>query len=126
MGEENNQIILIFIVSAAIIVLLAMLLIVFLIVYQKRIVTQENQLQKLENEKQKTLLKATIEGQERERQRMAKDLHDSIGSLLSALSLNMKFQKKNKIQIRNKPNFLKWRVKWWKKGSKMYGPSVIT
>jgi len=50
-------------------------------------------LQKLENERQRVLLKATIEGQERERQRLAKDLHDGIGSLLSGLSMNMKFQR---------------------------------
>ncbi|MBL4604828.1 MAG: hypothetical protein JKY02_03950 [Flavobacteriaceae bacterium] len=65
----------------------------FLVIYQKRIVTQENRLQKLENERQQFLLKATIEGQERERERLAKDLHDGIGSLLSALNLNLKFQK---------------------------------
>lgn len=93
MGEESTNIVLIFAVSAAIVVLLAILLILFLLIYQKRIVTQENRLQKLENERQKVLLKATIEGQERERQRLAKDLHDGIGSLLSGLSMNMKFQK---------------------------------
>lgn len=43
-------------------------------IYQKRIVTQENRLQKLENERQQSLLRATIEGQERERERLAKDL----------------------------------------------------
>lgn len=93
MGEENSQIVNIFIISAAFVVLLAVLLVLFLIIYQKRIMKQENRLQKLENERQKVLLKATIEGQERERQRLAKDLHDGIGSLLSGLSMNMKFQR---------------------------------
>ena len=62
-------------------------------VYQKRIVTQENRLQKLQNERQQVLLKATIEGQERERERLAKDLHDGIGSLLLGVSLHLKYQK---------------------------------
>ncbi|MDC8002452.1 histidine kinase [Aureisphaera galaxeae] len=93
MGEENNQIVLIFIASAAFVVLMAILLILFLVIYQKRIVAQENKLQKIENERQQVLLKATIEGQERERKRLAKELHDGIGSLLSGLSLTLKFQK---------------------------------
>jgi len=93
MGEENSQIVLIFILSAAFVVFLAILLVLFLVIYQKRIVTQENKLQKLQNERQQVLLKATIEGQERERERLAKDLHDGIGSLLSGLNLHLKFQK---------------------------------
>lgn len=93
MGEENDQIVFIFILSAVLVVLLAIILILFLVIYQKRIVTQENRLQRLENERQQSLLKATIEGQERERKRLAKDLHDGMGSLLSGLSLNLKFQK---------------------------------
>jgi len=93
MGEENSQIVTIFIVSGGIVLLLAVLLILFLVIYQKRIVSQDIHVQKLENERQQSLLKATIEGQERERQRLAKDLHDGIGSLLSGLSMNMKFQR---------------------------------
>jgi signal transduction histidine kinase len=93
MGEEESQLVNIFIISAAFVVLLAVLLVLFLIIYQKRIIAQENRLQKLENERQRVLLKATIEGQERERERLAKDLHDGIGSLLSGLSMNMKFQR---------------------------------
>lgn len=93
MGEETNQIVLIFVFSAIFVVFMAIILILFLVIYQKRIVTQKNRLQQLENERQQSLLRATIEGQERERERLAKDLHDDIGSLLSGLNLNLKFQK---------------------------------
>lgn len=106
MRQEENQIIFIFIASAAFIVLLTVLLVLFLVIYQKRIVTQENRLQKLENEKQQALLKATIEGQERERKRLAKDLHDGIGSLLSGLSFNLKFQKNIKNEDQEYSSFL--------------------
>ncbi|MDF1695647.1 MAG: histidine kinase [Saprospiraceae bacterium] len=106
MGEEDNQIVLIFVVSAAFVVLLAILLVLFLVIYQKRIVHQEIQLQKLQNERQQVLLKATIEGQERERERIAKDLHDGIGSLLSGLSLHLKFQKDKEANDSDKKEFL--------------------
>lgn len=106
MGKENNQIILIFVLSAGFILLFAIILILFVVIYQKRIVTQENRLQKLENERQQQLLKATIEGQERERSRLAKDLHDGIGALLSGLSLNLKFQKNKEPKNSNQFTFL--------------------
>lgn len=97
MDSQNDQIVLIFVSSAVFILLLAVLVVLFLLIYQKRIVSQENRLQKLENERQQMLLKATIEGQERERKRLAKELHDGIGSLLSGLSLNLKFQKNQEV-----------------------------
>lgn len=106
MGEENNQIVLIFVLSAAFVVFLAILLVLFLVIYQKRIVTQESRLQKLQNERQQMLLEATIEGQERERERLAKDLHDGIGSLLSGLRLHLKFHKNKEDSTSERAKFL--------------------
>lgn len=92
MGIEESRVVLIFVVSAAIIVVLAVLVALFVVVYQKRIVAQDIRLKKLESAYQQELLQATIEGQERERRRLAKDLHDGIGSLLWGLKLNLKSQ----------------------------------
>ena len=93
MYSQDDKIILIFVSSAVFIVFLAILVVLFLVIYQKRIVKQDILLQKMENERQQLLLKASIEGQEKERRRLAKDLHDGVGSLLSGLSLNLKFQR---------------------------------
>lgn len=106
MYSQNEQIILIFVSSAALIVFLAILVILFLVIYQKRIVKQDILLQKMENERQQLLLKASIEGQEKERRRLAKDLHDGIGSLLSGLSLNLKFQRDHRQNSEPENEFL--------------------
>lgn len=95
MGTQESDIILIFISSALITVILAAMVVVFVVVYQKRNVAQRLQLQELENSRQREMLQATIEGQERERKRLAKELHDGIGSLLSGLKLNLSHQQRS-------------------------------
>ncbi len=47
------------------------------------------ELRKLHDEKQSDLLKAVFETQENERKRLAEDLHDSVGQVLSAIKLNL-------------------------------------
>ncbi len=46
-------------------------------------------LRRLEDERQQELLKAVIETQESERKRLAEDLHDSVGQVLSAIKLKL-------------------------------------
>jgi signal transduction histidine kinase len=46
-------------------------------------------LRKLQDEKQIDLLNAVFETQESERKRLAEDLHDSVGQVLSAIKLNL-------------------------------------
>jgi len=43
----------------------------------------------LQNEKQNDLLRTILETQESERKRLAEDLHDSVGQVLSAVKLNL-------------------------------------
>lgn len=70
--------------------LLAFAIIVFFVVYQKRLLQQQEKMNRREAEYQKELLRASIQSQEAERKRIASDLHDSVGALLSATKMYLK------------------------------------
>lgn len=70
--------------------LLAVALVFFFVVYQKRLYSQQLESQLEREEHQQELLVAAVEIQENERRRIAGDLHDDIGSLLSAARLYLR------------------------------------
>lgn len=55
----------------------------------RREVTHQAELKRIEKEKQLSNYTALMEGQEQERQRMARDLHDGLGCRLSAIKLGL-------------------------------------
>jgi signal transduction histidine kinase len=50
---------------------------------------QQEQIRRLESEKQVAVLDSMLKGEENERSRVAKDLHDGVGSLLSGVKLSL-------------------------------------
>ena len=70
-----------------IMMLLAFALIGFVVAYQKKLIRQQAELQKIQQASQKALLHASIEAEEQERKRIGSDLHDEIGSSLSAAKM---------------------------------------
>lgn len=70
--------------------ILALSLVLFFIVYQRKLFQQQQELQRKENEYQQRLLRASLLSQEKERNRIGKDLHDEIGVLLSTAKLYYK------------------------------------
>jgi signal transduction histidine kinase len=69
--------------------ILAVAVISFVVYYQRRLMQAQADKQKLETEAQQRMLSATIQTQESERKRIAKDLHDEIGALLAAVRLGI-------------------------------------
>jgi signal transduction histidine kinase len=65
-------------------------LVVFFVVYQRRIFAQIRERERAEKAHQKALLNAAVEVQEKERRRIAGDIHDEIGSLLTATRLYLR------------------------------------
>ncbi len=93
MQENGSDFLTLFAVSALLILVIIIFTSIFLISYQKKVVSQKLQIQRNEIETQQKLLQASIDAQEKERKRIASDLHDDIGSLLSALKLNIRHLK---------------------------------
>jgi signal transduction histidine kinase len=60
----------------------------------------------MQDEKQIDLLNAVLETQESERKRLAEDLHDSVGQVLSAIKLNLHRLDKDKLNDHESPTNL--------------------
>jgi two-component system, NarL family, sensor kinase len=67
--------------------LLVGIIILFMVMHQRKVMRFNNQINQLEEEKQKILLNASIRFQEEERNRIAADLHDDAGPLLATARL---------------------------------------
>jgi len=76
---------------------LAMALVIFFYSSQRKLLQEKSRQQELKLEYQKELLYSTIRTQEKERKRIAKDLHDEIGSKLNVVFLSLyRLQKQTK------------------------------
>jgi signal transduction histidine kinase len=88
----NNSNSILIISGTAILLLMGIGLIIFVVIYQqqqlKQKYQQQKQIQELKDEMQRQLLESALEVQEVERVRIAKDLHDEVGAMLSATKMS--------------------------------------
>lgn len=68
---------------------LASSIILFVVFYQKRMIKEQLKRQALEFEYQQKMMQAELQSQESERRRLAADLHDSIGGMLSTIRVGL-------------------------------------
>lgn len=64
-------------------------LIIFFVAYQKRLLQKQLEVNRIRREQQEKIVQNTIEAQEKERKRIARDLHDEVGAMLSVVKLNV-------------------------------------
>jgi signal transduction histidine kinase len=91
--EENilstkESIIEVIVFSVVILIFMSVLIVIFFRFARKKIIEKEQEKAALEINHQKRIIQATIQTQEEERQRIAKDLHDDISAKLNVVSLN--------------------------------------
>jgi signal transduction histidine kinase len=67
------------------------------IIADQKLEIKEKQLQELEKERQLTAARSVLQGEEAERSRLAGDLHDGLGGLLTGVKLKLSSMKENSI-----------------------------
>lgn len=93
-SSSANEIFFFMAIGILIMVALAMAFVLFANFSQKKLLQEKNQRQELQIQHQQELLSGTLMAQEQERRRIAKDLHDEVGSNLNVLHLNLHRLKK--------------------------------
>lgn len=88
MEYENSEIISAVIYTFTAFFVMSLAILIFVYFSRKKIVEKEIRNKDLQLEHQRNLLKAVIQTQEKERGRIAQDLHDDISSGLNVVSLN--------------------------------------
>lgn len=102
-SSQENEILIVITIGIVVMMLLALAFVLFFYFSQKKFQAQQIKVQEERLKHQEQLLFSTIEAQEKERQRIAKDLHDEIGSKLNVINLGLyrikKLGKENQILL---------------------------
>ncbi|WP_139160052.1 sensor histidine kinase [Mucilaginibacter sp. NFR10] len=99
----QNGLIPVLIIGTLVVVILIGFLFFFVIIYQRRMLKNQAELRAMHDARQTDLMNAVFETQESERRRLAEDLHDSVGQVLSAIKLNLHRLDKNCVSEVSQP-----------------------
>jgi signal transduction histidine kinase len=86
---DEKSIIFVVIAGTMVMFVLMLAIIMFVILYNRKLVAKENEHNLSIKDKELEMLRSVIEAQENEREKIARNLHDEVGPLLSALKLNI-------------------------------------
>jgi two-component system, NarL family, sensor kinase len=89
MEGEVSEFTIIFSLATVGMLVLAGFIILFVVFYQKKMIEEQLKRQQMELEFQQKMMQATLESEENERRRLAGDLHDSVGGMLSTIRVGL-------------------------------------
>jgi signal transduction histidine kinase len=87
--DGSKKIDLILLLGTGGMLLLAIFIILFVIAYQRRLLEKQREINEMELGVQRKMMDAVILTKEKEQKRMAQELHDGIGSALTALKMSL-------------------------------------
>ncbi|GAB2573586.1 sensor histidine kinase [Spirosoma areae] len=76
-------------VGTAVLLVMAVFIIIFVAYYQQKQANQQLAFKELQAKHRRDLMAATLRGQEEERKRLAEDMHDGIGTMLSVMKMSL-------------------------------------
>ena len=76
-------------VGTAVLLIMAVFIIIFVAYYQQKQAKQQLAYKELQAQHRRDLMAATFRGQEEERKRLAEDMHDGIGTMLSVTKMSL-------------------------------------
>lgn len=88
-GSEETNLILALSLGTLALLVMAGAIIAFVMFYQRRMIAHKLELKTREEEMQHQMLLSAIQSQEEEQRRIARDLHDDLGPMLSAVKLKI-------------------------------------
>lgn len=86
---DSQEFLLMFAVASIGMLMLAGAIVLFVVFYQKRMLQEQFKRQAMEFDYQQKMMQAELESQESERRKLAADLHDSIGGMLSTIRVGI-------------------------------------
>jgi two-component system NarL family sensor kinase len=95
--QDQKNIALLIAIGCLVMFILVIVIIMFVVIYQRKMLLKEAKIQLMEKEKQIELFRASVEAEEQQKEKIARNLHDEINPILTLIKFNLS---KHRIEIK--------------------------
>jgi len=101
MFQPEDSVVVYYLAGTLLLLVLVFVIVLYAFLHQKKVIQLKGRLHEEEIRKRQAIFDALQEGQERERTRLAEELHDGIGAKLSGLKMTLEYLKSHAEQHRD-------------------------